>query len=139
MPHVVAAPVTSRHLTHVLLQPVASVINPTQAAVCHTGTAADDIIVADQWRRSLVIDTNDPYMPVVSGLATLWFLNAIAALAYMSCDFLWLPYGTGQTIIFSCCDLFFLLFLLLLLLFFPHLVSAAADCMSIILPHMVWR
>ena len=87
VPHVVAAPVTSRHLTHVLLQPVASVINPTPAAVCHTGNAADDIIVADQWRRSLVIDTNDPYMPVVSGLATLWFLNAIAALAYTSCDF----------------------------------------------------
>jgi len=31
---------------------------------------------------------------------------------------LWSPYGIGQTIVFSCCDLFFLL---LLLLFFPRL------------------
>lgn len=77
VPHVVAAPVTSRHLTHVLLQPVASVVNPTPAAVCHTGAAAEDMIVADQWRRSLVIDTNESYVPVVScGItyisATLW-------------------------------------------------------------------
>ena len=30
------------------------------------------------------------------------------------------------------------LLLLLLLLFFPRLISAAADWMSAILPHMVW-
>ena len=44
---------------------------------------------------------------------------------------LWSPYGIGQTIIFSSCPLFFLLF-------FPRLISAAADWMSAILPHMVW-
>ena len=43
---------------------------------------------------------------------------------------LWSPYAIGQTIIFSCCDLFFL--------FSPRLISAAADWMSAILPHMVW-
>jgi len=58
--------VTSRHLTHVLLQPVASVVNATPAAVCHSGAAADDIVIADQWRRSLVIDNNEPYVPMVS-------------------------------------------------------------------------
>ena len=41
------------------------------------------------------------------------------------------PYGIGQTIIFSCCGLFFFFF-------FPRLISAAADWMSAILPHMVW-
>ena len=46
---------------------------------------------------------------------------------------LWSPYGIGQTIIFSCCGLFFLL-----LSFFARLISAAADWMSAILPHMVW-
>ena len=45
---------------------------------------------------------------------------------------LWSPYGIGQTIIFASCRLFFLLFL------FPHLISAVADWMSAILPHMVW-
>ena len=48
--------------------------------------------------------------------------------------FLWSPYGIGQTIIFSCCGLFFLS----IFLFFPRLISAAADWMSAILPHMVW-
>ena len=46
---------------------------------------------------------------------------------------LWSPYGIGQTIIFSCCGLFFFF-----LSFFPRLISAAADWMSAILPHMVW-
>ena len=46
---------------------------------------------------------------------------------------LWSPYLIGHTIIFSCCGLFFFL-----LLFFPRLISAAADWMSAILPHMVW-
>ena len=46
---------------------------------------------------------------------------------------LWSPYVIGQTIIFSCCGLFFFFFL-----FFPRLISAAADWMSAILPHMVW-
>ena len=43
-------------------------------------------------------------------------------------ELLWLPYGIRQTIIFSSSRLFFLLF-------FPRLISAAADCMSAILPH----
>jgi len=34
--------------------------------------------------------------------------------------------------------IFMLWFVLLLLLFFPRLISAAADWMSAILPHMVW-
>ena len=48
----------------------------------------------------------------------------------------WSPYVIGQTIMFSCCGLFFLL--LLLSFFIPRLISAAADWMSAILPHMVW-
>jgi len=44
---------------------------------------------------------------------------------------LWSPYGTGQTIIFLPCGFF-------LSIFFPHLISAAADRMSTILPRMVW-
>ena len=59
-------------------------------------------------------------------------------LEYLKCEqlylyLLWSPYGTGQTIIFSCCGLFFLSSS-----FFPRLISAAADWMSAILPHMVW-
>jgi len=41
---------------------------------------------------------------------------------------LWSPYGIGQTIIFSSCGFFF----------FLRLISAVADWMSAILPHMVW-
>jgi len=40
-------------------------------------------------------------------------------------------YIIGQTIIFSCCGFFFLLL-------FPRLISAVAEWMSAILPHMVW-
>jgi len=43
-----------------------------------------------------------------------------------------LPYGIGQTIIFSSCRLFFFL------LFSPRLISAIAERMSAILAHMVW-
>jgi len=46
---------------------------------------------------------------------------------------LWSPYGIGQTIY-----IFMLWFVLLLLFLFPRLISAAADWMSAILPHMVW-
>ena len=52
---------------------------------------------------------------------------------YFQLRLLWSPYGIGQTIIFSSCRLFFFL-----LFFFPHLISAAADWMSAIPPHMVW-
>ena len=41
---------------------------------------------------------------------------------------LWSPYGIGRPYIFSCCSLFFF--------FFPRLISAAADWMFAILPHV---
>jgi len=50
--------------------------------------------------------------------------------------FLWPPYGIGQVIIFLPCGYFLLL--LLSSIFFPRLISAAADWMSTVLPHMVW-
>ena len=52
-------------------------------------------------------------------------------LTCLEIDLLWPPYVIGQAIIFLPCGL------LLLLLFFPRLISAAADWMSTILPHMV--
>jgi len=45
-------------------------------------------------------------------------------------DYLWSPYGIGQTIIFLSCGFF--------QSFFPRLISAVGDWMSTILPHMVW-
>ena len=57
------------------------------------------------------------------GLMNCWLIKAVY--------FLWSPYGIGQAIIFSSCHLFFLLS-------FPRLISAAADRMSAMLPHMVW-
>ena len=54
-----------------------------------------------------------------------------------SLTLLWSPYVIAHTIIFLPCD--FYLFLLLLSSFFILcLISAAADWMSTILPHMVW-
>jgi len=47
---------------------------------------------------------------------------------------LWLPYEIGQGIIFLICGFY----LLSIYLFFPRLISAAADWMSTVLPHMVW-
>jgi len=47
--------------------------------------------------------------------------------------FLWPPYGIRQAIIFLSCGFFLSIFLF----FFSHLISAAADRMSTILPHMV--
>ena len=55
-------------------------------------------------------------------------------LVSQSPSLLWLPYVIGQAIIFLPLVCFFLL----LLLFFPGLISAAADWMSTIFPHMVW-
>ena len=60
---------------------------------------------------------------------------------YLKWTFLWSPYGIGQSIIFSSCGFFFFFFLLLsssFFFFFPRLISAVADWMSAILPHMVW-
>ena len=65
------------------------------------------------------------------GLA-IWYISRSQKASL--CRFLWSPYGIGQTIIFSSCGFFFLL----LFFFFPRLISAAADWMSAILPHMVW-
>ena len=48
--------------------------------------------------------------------------------------FLWSPYGIGQTIMFLPCGYFFLSSSS----FLPRLISAVADWMSAILPHMVW-
>ena len=48
-------------------------------------------------------------------------------------NFLWSPYGIGQTIY-----IFMLSFVLSSSSFFPRLISAAADWMSVILLHMVW-
>ena len=71
-----------------------------------------------------------------------------AATGYLS-----LPYGIGQTIIFSSCRLFMVALrnradhiyfhpvvcsIFLLSSFVPCLISTAADWMSAILPHMVW-
>jgi len=68
-----------------------------------------------------------------------WFVTVALLIAvythHFNSYFLWSPYGIGQTIIFSSCRLFFLL---LLLFFFPRLISATADWMPAILPHMVW-
>jgi len=50
---------------------------------------------------------------------------------FACCIDLWSPYVIGQTIY-----IFMLWFVLLS--FFPRLISAAADWMSSILPHMVW-
>jgi len=69
MSRAIVAPMTSRQLTHVLLQPV---INPTPAA-CHAVSSVDDVVPADHWRRSLVIDTSEPYVSVVSNSVVLVF------------------------------------------------------------------
>ena len=47
----------------------------------------------------------------------------------------WPPYGIGQAIIFLPCGFFLSS---IFFSFFPHLISAAADWMSTILPHMLW-
>ena len=57
----------------------------------------------------------------------------VAYTAIYPLPLLWSPYVIGQTIIFLPCGYFFLSFF-----FFPRLISAAADWMSTILPHMVW-
>ena len=51
---------------------------------------------------------------------------------------LWSLYGIGQTIIVLSCAFFFFLLFFLLSYFFPRLISAVADWMSALLPHMVW-
>ena len=48
-----------------------------------------------------------------------------------------MPYVIGQTIIFLPSDFYLLSSFILSFFFFPRLISALADWMSIILPHMV--
>jgi len=50
-----------------------------------------------------------------------------------STPLLWPPCAAEADVIFSYCDFFFLLSIS-----FPPLISAVADWMSTILPHMVW-
>ena len=49
----------------------------------------------------------------------------------------WPPYVIGQAIIFSSCGFFFFL-ISIYLSFSPRLISAVVDCMSAVLPLMVW-
>ena len=63
-----------------------------------------------------------------------WVDNVIEDVSAKRYCCLWSPYGIGQTIIFLPCGFFFFF----LLSFFPRLISAVADWMSAILPHMVW-
>jgi len=63
------------------------------------------------------------YTPVATPLLVPWF--------HVSGEYLWSPYGTGQALIFLPVVSFFFLF-------FHRLISAAADWMSTVLPHMVW-
>jgi len=65
-------------------------------------------------------------------LKTLLFecIRVFTMMRYINLRFLWSPYGIGQTIIFSSCGFF-------LSSFFARLISAVADWMSAILPHMM--
>jgi len=107
------------------------------------------------------IDEHPAFTPLRSmaplTLHLVWhpLLYTLHIVLYDTLSSLWLPYGIGQTIIFSCCGLFMValwnretiyIFMLWFVLsssfffffFFPRLISAAADWMSAILPHMVW-
>ena len=70
---------------------------------------------------------------IFSFFSLLFLFGACNGLSWLPISFLWSPYVTGQTIIFSCCGLFFLLSF-----FFPLLISAVGDWMFTILWHMVW-
>jgi len=59
--------------------------------------------------------------------------SVITTIALLYVFLLWSPYGIGQTIIFLPCG-----FLYLSSIFFPRLISAVADWMFAILPHMAW-
>ena len=88
-----------------------------------SGEGGTPLVMVALWNRA------DHY------IFALWLLLLMVALCNRADHYiLWSPYGIGRPYIFSCCGLFFLL----LLLFFPRLISAAAEWMSAILPHMVW-
>ena len=79
----------------------------------------------DMWRRYCCLTS---FFPIVYACLSSEDIARQSCAMVPQWRYLWLPYGTGQTIIFSCYGLFFLL----LLLFFPRLISAAADWMSAI-------
>jgi len=92
--------------------------------------------------RTQVSDTSKPHHGVRCFVLTPWSASlqspaiaiAIAkTVLFWSCYFLWSPYAIGQTIIFLPCGFFFFF-----LSFLPRLISAVADWMSAIFPHMVW-
>ena len=66
-----------------------------------------------------VLSLHDCHEPVMATLRTI-------------CILLWLPYGIGQAIIFSCSGFYLLSSL------FPRLIPATAHWMSTIIRHMVW-
>ena len=68
--------------------------------------------------------------PSLLGPCLLWPWSPISATAELLL-LLWPPYAIGQAIIFLPCGFF------LVLLFCPRLISAVADWMSTVLPHMV--
>jgi len=69
-------------------------------------------------------------MPAVISL-----LYSYRAVLFLHCYYLWSPCGVGQTTIFLPCSFFFYLSIFFI---FPCLISAIADWMSAILPHMMW-
>jgi len=80
---------------------------------------------------SLSLAATTPHEFIITGDFSIHLDNHADHLACQFLSLLWLPYGIGRPYIFSCCGLFFFLF-------YPRLISAAADWMSAILPHMVW-
>ena len=86
----------------------------------------------DHWWWSLLSGVDSLPPTVYCQLATIVACTTTFCLQ-IHYFYLWSPYGIGRPYIFSCCGLFFFL-----LLFFPRLISAAADWMSAILPHIVW-
>jgi len=65
-------------------------------------------------------------------------MAALCNVIFLLCGFsllllssLWSPYGIGQTI-------YIFIVWFVLSFFIPRLISAAADWMSAILPHMMW-
>ena len=69
-----------------------------------------------------------------AGRPSHWALTHISS-SFFFLSFLWSPYGIGQAIIFSCCGFYLSIYRSS---FFPRLISAAVDCMSTILRHVVW-
>jgi len=85
----------------------------------------------------LLAETNEPaikYSGEIQRIRIHVYSAAVERKTLTICARLWSPYGIGQTIYILMLWFVFLL----LLFFFPRLISAVADWMSAILPHMVW-